>query len=93
MLELIAGHLERAPPNEHQVLSLRTSHILLFMTKGNTGFRASLSILKRELLHLETAWETLSVHSCLYAWKIALHLTLFTNPLGMFFCGGVAEVY
>ena len=54
------------------------------MTKGNNGSQASLLILKRELLHQETAWETLSVHSC-YAWKIALHLTLFTNSLGLTF--------
>ena len=50
---LIPELLQREPPNEHQVLSLRTSRILLFMTKGNTRFRASL-ILKRELWHPET---------------------------------------
>ena len=52
-LNFIPELLWREPLNEHQVLSLRTSRILLFTTKGNTRFRRSL-ILKRESWHPET---------------------------------------
>ena len=63
--------------NEQRVLSLRTLHNLSFMTKRNTCFRASSSIEKRELWHLETVKHSLS--TAVICLEDALHLKLFTN--------------